>query len=256
MTNKAGPGPHIIRTGRLGWSAYARIYAAVIDKALTHIEAAEAVGAGSQSVREILWRMEHLRLVHVETWCKHYKARGPLAARFRAGEGVSAPYPSATAVDVPGASLAAGNPRSELISFAHIMRALQDGATRADIMDQTGCSHSNLSKLLRTMKGLGIVHVCSWQRRCDEPGQPAEVLQLGAGRNAPKPKPIDGAERARRYWVKRRAREAGVRVSMALAGQGAIKACGIQQYHLLGAGSHDGASRTKSAARGAEGVPA
>lgn len=256
MTNKAGPGPNIIRTGRLGWSAYARIYAAVVDKALTHPEVAEAVGSGSQSVREILWRMEHLRLVHVETWCRHEKGRGPWAARFRAGEGVSAPYPNDTAIDAPGASLAAKNPRPELISFACIMRVLQEGATRADIMEQTGCSHSNLSKLVQTMKGLGIVRISAWQRRPDDSGQPAEVLQLGTGRNAARPEPISDTEKGRRYWTKRRAREAGVRVTMALAGKGAIKACGMQQYHLLGAGSHDGASRTKSTARGTEGVPA
>ena len=45
------------RNGRLGLQAYARIPAEITTTPKT-LQAAEAMGIGKQSMREILWRME------------------------------------------------------------------------------------------------------------------------------------------------------------------------------------------------------
>ena len=72
------------RNGRLGLQAYARILAEITTTPKTPAQAAEAMGIGKQSMREILWRMEHMKLAHVVGWVEPELKRGFLAPLFAA----------------------------------------------------------------------------------------------------------------------------------------------------------------------------
>jgi hypothetical protein len=212
------------------------VLALVWHQPLTHEAAAEQLKRGAQTMREILWRMEHLGLVRVVAWCQPRKVRGILAASFQArqpGDPASVPYPRPLAKATPGSTLAANNPRPELISFANIVRTLRDGATRGDLTEATGVMHHRLAPLLRELRSQGIAHRSGWARR-DEGGAPAEVLQLGPGRDAPRPPRQTCKERHVRWRTRKNAREAGRRVNAALAGVGRVTVLGVQSYHLLG----------------------
>ena len=59
--------------------AYARILAEITTTPKTPAQAADAMGIGKQSMREILWRMEHMKLAHVVGWVEPELKRGFLA---------------------------------------------------------------------------------------------------------------------------------------------------------------------------------
>jgi hypothetical protein len=236
VTNPAGPGPNVVRTGRMGLQAYARALALVWHQPLTHEAVAEQMKRAPSSLREILWRMEHLGLVRVVQWQQPRKVRGILAAAFQAcqpGDPASVPYPRALTKPTPGSTLAMTQPRPELISFANILRTLRQGATRDELREVTGVAHHRLSTLVRELRTLGIAHRSTWAPR-NKGGAPAEVLQLGPGRDAPRPRRQTYEEKSARYRLKRRTREAARRVNAALAGAGQAPARGVQSYHLLG----------------------
>jgi hypothetical protein len=236
VTNPAGPGPNVPRTGRMGLQAYARVLALVWHQPLTHEDVAEQIKRSASSLREILWRMEQLGLVRVVQWQQPRKVRGILTAAFQAcqpGDPASAPYPRALNKPTPGSTLALTKPRPELISFANILRTLRLGATRDELREVTGVAHHRLSALLRELRTLGIAHRSTWAPR-NKGGAPAEVLQLGPGRDAARPRRQTYEERSARYRLKRRTREAARRVNAALAGTAPVPFLGVQSYHLLG----------------------
>ncbi len=223
-------------TGRMGLQAYATVLAAVWDQPATHEDVLEHVGRGGQVLREILWRMEHLGVVREAEWRQPRARRSILGAAFIArheGDPPSAPYPRPLNKPSPGSTLARNNPRPELVAFANIVRTLRAGATRAEIREATGVAHHRISALLAVMRRLGIVHRSAWEGRDCGAGMPAEVLKLGRGRDCPRLPTLTEQEKQARYRARRSAREAGRRVTAALAGSERVVAFGPQSYHLL-----------------------
>ena len=183
------------RNGRLGLQAYARILAEITTTPKTPAQAAEAMGIGKQSMREILWRMEHMKLAHVVGWVEPELKRGFLAPLFAGGNGESLPYPRPLRRQAPGATLARSNPKPELMSFAHICRCLTDGMTRSEIHAETGVAQMRIRLLMREMRRLKLAHRCGWIGREDGAGSPAEVLKFGRGTDAPRPRILTDKER-------------------------------------------------------------
>lgn len=191
------------KIGRFGYATYARMLSLVKEPAsIAHV--VEKTGAKRQSVREILWRMERLGLVHVADWQEPTGRSSYMEPLFVIGEGGSAPYPRTVRRAPIGSTR--GRPRSELIAFAAIVRLLRQGATRNDLFEQTGVAYMRVSNLLREMRRLGLVHTSDWRCRDDGTGRPAEVLSLGAGKNAPRLRTISRAEIQRASRQRRRAR--------------------------------------------------
>lgn len=222
------------RNGRLGLQAYARILAEVAASPTTPARAGEALCVGKQSMREILWRMEHMGLVHVTGWTQPELKRGFLAPMFAAGQGVSCPYPRQLRRHAPGSSLARSTPKPELMAFASVIRCLRDGMTRREIRAETGIAVMRLGLLLRELRRLGLAHRSAWSVRDDGAGAPAEVLSYGPGKDAPRPKALTEEERGLRYRTKRRARELTAAVTHAIAGRVELPRFGVQQFQLLG----------------------
>lgn len=218
----------------MGLVQYARVLAEIKTEPKTHEQVSAASGRGKQTMREILWRLEHLRIVHVVEWRRPEKLRSLMAAAFVLGEGESAPYPNALKRATPGSELARNNPRPELIAFATIINALRNGATRAELHRQTGVAHHNIARLLRELRANGLLHIGAWEVRDSTAGKPSEVLQFGPGKDAPRPKTLTAKQKQDRYRMRRRQRTATLRIVGAIAGQAAIPKHGMQSYHLLG----------------------
>lgn len=225
------------RNGRLGLQAYARILAEITGTPKTPAQAADAMGIGKQSMREILWRMEHMKLAHVVGWVEPELKRGFLAPLFAAGNGESLPYPRPLRRQAPGATLARSNPKPELMAFAHVCRCLQAGMTRSEIHAETGVAQMRIRLLLREMRRLKLAHRCGWIGREDGAGSPAEVLKFGRGTDAPRPRILTDKERQERHRKRKRAKQISASVARAIAGQGALPKFGVQQFHLIGAGA-------------------
>lgn len=182
--------------GSFGHTTYAQ-FLATCKKPATVSEVCEATGAKTQTVREILWRMERLGLVHVTGWSNLAGRSGSKHPLFRAGEGESVPYPRPLNRLPFGACK--GSPRSELVAFAAIVRMLRDGATRKEIHEQTGVAYMRVSNLLRAMRAHGLIHTGAWLGRESGFGSPTEVLVYGPGKNAPRPPTQSRADIHRRY---------------------------------------------------------
>lgn len=217
--NPAGPPRHAVRTGRLGLVQYGRVLAAITEQPRTHAEVAAMLGHQPQTVREILWRMQHMGEAHVIGWQQPQRLRGLLAAVFRAGPGPSAPYPRPLRRTEPGAALALRNPKPELMSFCAVLRALRAGCTRAELHQETGVAYMRLSLLVRSLRAAGLVHRCGWQVRDDGTGKPAEVFLLGPGRDVPRLPRVPAAQKQAKYLAKRRAGVAMQRMVQATAGR-------------------------------------
>lgn len=234
-TRRTGPPPSVVRTGRLGLVQYSRVVAFIAQKPRTAVEVARLMGRGAQSLREILWRLEHMGEAHVVEWRAPEKKRSIMAAVFAAGPGTSVPYPRPMKRPVPGSTLAKNNPKPELIAFCSILRALRHGSTRSELHESTGVAQMRLGILLRHMRGAHQVYRCGWATENDRQGAPAEVLKLGNGRDAPRPPAMSAQEKGQRYRDRRRRRVATERVVNALKGVAPITPYGVQSYHLLGA---------------------
>jgi hypothetical protein len=227
-------------TGRWGLRRYAQILAAIYWKSRSANDVAEKLGClgtnSAQSVREVLWGMRDLGLVHVRSWSPHPSPRScVMTPVFAFGPGDDAPYP-VPCNRVPGQP--AGKwVRAELTHFATIVRELRTGATRTEICERCGTMHHNLAPLLREMRALSLARVCEWNFRESGAGQPAEVWKLGHGKEAQRPAPMSKEERQLRYRTRRRAKTATLRVVHAVAGDLTLPACGVQSWHLLGKAS-------------------
>lgn len=213
------------RPGRMGLVMYARILGACVKEAKKAVDVAADLGRARQSVHEILWRLESLGVAHVEDWVKPEHQNGMMSPLFRAFPGKSEPYPRELQRPPFGR---AGGTRSEIISFASALKAMSEGATRAEVLEMTGMSWCNFAKLLRELRKQRLVHVCSWEPRSDERSADVEVLKFGPGKDAPRPKPLTPSERYRRYRLRKSAKLAGQRIVHATAGSVPIEARGIQ----------------------------
>ena len=222
-----------INSGRMGLVQYSKVLAAITSEPRTHEQVADIVRRKGQSIREILWRLEHMGEAHVVRWQPPENRRSIMLAVFSAGPGPSVPYPRPLNRKPPGSTLARSNPKPELISFCNVIKELREGGTRAELHEATGVAPMRLGLLLHSLHRAGLVHVSGWLRDGGG-GYPAQVFVLGAGKDAPRPKRLSNVEKQVRYRTRRRTLIAMQRVTHATAGSGAIQVNGMQSYGLLG----------------------
>lgn len=233
MTNPKGPPPGTLRPGRDGQAHYARILQMLTEQPRTTAQVAVAFGRHSrQSMRQTLCRMRDMGLARITEWVPTPHQRGMRLPVFSAGQGPNAPYPNALHRPALGSGLVASDPRPELMMFAHVIRGLRHGATRRELIAMSGIARRHLTHLLRTMREIGLIHRSGWEERDEKGGSPSEVFSMGRGRDVPKPAPMPRKEIRDRYLARCRARKAGVRVTMALAGLGSIVVAGVQDYAM------------------------
>jgi hypothetical protein len=101
-------------------------------------------------------------------------------------------------------------PRMSAVANARMMQALIDGATRQEIMEETGLSYDTvrdyINAMLKPAEGPRVVYICGWQK--DPTGRHSiPVFKFGLEKtNAKKPKK-DRLQISRESRQRRRMRE-------------------------------------------------
>jgi hypothetical protein len=204
---------------RLCWRGYASILRAVQVEPLNITDIAIRLQCGLNNLRRIINRMHDLRLVHIARWDKR-KDKKNFQAVWAFGGADDAPYPDGSKKPgTPRGPNAWGMHRPELIAFANIIRALAVPVTRAELVECSGSTSCNISRLMRHCAAIKLVRIAAWDT--SKPGKPAAALQLGTGPDAPRPKPSPRKEIQRRCRAATKQRSMDQRFMRALATPGA-----------------------------------
>jgi hypothetical protein len=163
-----------------GYEDYGRVMQALPGTAR---QIAKRTGMQDSGVRRLVRAFWALGLAH-PGGRKPATARQPAEAIWRRGDG-----PKADGVRV-------GKPMRPLvqhIAFKHLWRALEDGATKAELRELTGLTVLTILRALRAMQ----VHICEYET--DALGRPVAVWKLGKKPDVPRPLPPSDVEKWRRY---------------------------------------------------------
>lgn len=139
--------------------------------------------SGGGYLREL--RRRHL--VHVAGWQKN-------------GNGFTTPlFGFGPAADCPRPLFSGADRDSEGMSRIVAALARRGAMTYREIAEVCGLSRNTIknARYMEILVAQQRVHVCAWRRNRN--GPMAAVYAAGAGPNEPKPAPLSGAERLRRY---------------------------------------------------------
>jgi hypothetical protein len=112
-------------------------------------------------------------------------------------------------------------PRMSAIANARMMQALVDGATRQEIIEETGLSYDTIrdyvNAMLKPAEGPRVVYICDWQM--DRTGRySTPVFKWGVGKtNAKKPRKCRN-QVAREYRARKKMKEAFYGIGRAITG--------------------------------------
>lgn len=203
------------RLGRMGLQAYAQLLVSVHANPGTAKDLAARFGRDAARMRQTLWRMEQLGVVHTVGWERPSRGPGMLIPVFRGGPGVSVPYPNPLRRRAHGRGRELTDPRPELIAFAGLIKAMMEPVTRRDLRVTTGIAHHRIGPVLRILRAGGLCFTAGWQLSAS---CPAELVQFGKGRNVPRPARQSATVKGRTYRERRRQIEGQLRILGALRG--------------------------------------
>lgn len=183
-----------LRSPRLGMRGYLCVIGYITAAPATSIDVAQAFGFGRQHTRELINRMGEIGLAHTTGKIRTGRS-GPLTPLWSAG---------------PGPIARNGKPCREMFpelsQLARILRALEDPCRVKDLARDLGAGYRQVQDLLNIGRALKIAHVVAWDMP-DNPqggGVPVACWVFGAGRDAPRPKPV-GKLATKRAWYARTA---------------------------------------------------
>lgn len=211
--------------GARGGLFYARILLSVWKEPGTSAEIARRVGSTRNTVARTMRRMYDLRLVRRKEWVRGDDGRN-MAALWSFEQGPDAPLPMTVKTGLPnqrpGHIVERIKPSAEMVTFAAIIRALQDEPKSTyDLVDASGATWSTVRRLLRFSRSIGLAYVAEWgeQRIPGGSGAPVGMWALGIDKpDARRPKPMPMPVAHRRYREARKQREHAAEVTRALAG--------------------------------------
>lgn len=173
-------------------SSYLDLARVMLALPATAVEVAQRVGMTERSTRLILRRLWAVKLVHPGATREVGKHRN-ITAVWLPGDGKAAPgLFTSRAVAL----------RSNLIAFATLWRALQEGSTAHDLGDDNGLSHVSVYRMLKYLRERKQVHIGGFMR--DALGRPVAIWVLGEGANAPRPRAQNATVKSRLYRERKR----------------------------------------------------
>lgn len=211
MTQKRKPGQH------MGVRDLADILKLITIEPMTAMQASSRHCLRVTHMRRTLKYFVQGGIAHVCGW--DCSKKGTPAAIFKAGPGVNVPQPLPRTGQPSKTGWGRGQrirPTVGAVAFCSIVKVLEEGATCAELVEQTGCHEGTVRPLLRHMKRAGLIHVCAWD--APSSGYPAQVFAMGQRRDALRPKRMTEKERSLKYYHERKARERQLTVMSALAG--------------------------------------
>jgi hypothetical protein len=212
-------------TTNKGMRRYVALLGAILRGDKTANQICEATGINVRSARPNLRCMVRLGLIHV---CGvDGSASGTPQAIFCFGPGVNAEMPLSKRFNRPCESHWSKEwhrtPTSEMIALKSVIKAMEEGgATKTEIIEQTGVHWSTLALLIRDMKRDNLAHICGWVSSME--GYPAAIFAYGPGRDVRKPKPECKRERSLRYYHQKRGAEKAMAAHAVLAGVASLEA--------------------------------
>lgn len=188
---------------RLARSNYVGLWLRLRAQPMDSYTLAAAASLKPQRCREILWAMVRARTLDVVAW-RRRSPMGMWLPVFAPGTGEVAPYPGYLGLRRrAGFSREAQRARTEMVSFGVLMQCLRDGLTLSQIVEATGGSETRIGRCLRMLRDAGAIFVATWERPSGF-GRWIPVWELGAGKDAPKPRALTKAEINRRLRGRRK----------------------------------------------------
>ncbi len=212
----------MIGTGRLGTKGYAELLLGLHRKPATSQELSARHGVDPRNMVYITRRMHGLKLVHIHGW--HQPCKGQARPIFGFGNAPDAPRPLRLKTGKPSTAVMAPPPKPaiDLVTFAHVMYALAEKRTVAEVQELSGGFIEALRRHIQHMHAIGLVHIAGWERR-PYYGPPTPLYRVGIGRaDAPRPLPMSKKESNARYRAKQRERAAYTQLARALASNASV----------------------------------
>lgn len=209
MNQKAKRGQH------LSVCDLADILKLITASPMTARQVFEQHKTGLVVLRRLLRCMVQLDVAHVSGW--DHSIRGTPAAIFAGGSGENVEPPlnrDGSATKTPWAKGARIRPSANMIMFGALVRALDEGATVAELVERVGCNPATAARFVNHMRRLGLAHIGAWHQSWT--GYPSRVFMLGAGRDVRRPKPLDAREKSLRNYHARQAKAKQAAINSAL----------------------------------------
>lgn len=209
MTKKATRGQH------LSVCDLADILKLITVAPMTARQVSEQHKCTATVLRRILRCMVQSGVAHVSGWDR--SVRGTPAAIFSGGPGENVPAPltvSGQPMETPWAKGVRARPNVNLILFASLIHALEEGGTVAELTERTGCNPATAAKFVNHVRRLGLAYVGAWHHNWT--GYPARVFMLGSRRDVPRPKAMTLQEKSLRQYHARQAKKKQAAINSAL----------------------------------------
>lgn len=189
--------------GHLG--VYAVICGMIARAEASTEEIAQKLGVQNRVVHRFLRYLEDNDLAHVHDWIKRDMRKGEPMEVWGWGFRMPAPRPLTTRGEPSRRSRARPDGVRAMSSrFVKLIKALEDGATRAQLHEASGISLRTLTYLLPLLRRQRLIRVEREKRRyCG--GQPIPVFALGGGNNVDPLQPICPLVLKRNYRERKRA---------------------------------------------------
>jgi hypothetical protein len=170
---------------------------------------------GRNGVGLALRELQAAGLAHVVGW-KHCRPNGmgPLAAVWAFGQGDDVPRPSGKKLPRPVERI-----RPEMLAFVEAIRCVLEGpSTVKDMRERSGIGKGPAQTFTKVLREAGLLRIGDWEAS-GSVRAPAWVW--GGGQHAPKPPRKPKAQIDREYEERSRLRKRQIRISHALASNGA-----------------------------------
>lgn len=180
---------------KLGMVGYAHLAAMMCAAPCTATQLRHAAQIGHVAAYRWLMSLYQLGRVHIAAW--QCQSKAPMLPLFSWGPGKDAEAPRlrpngkpVAAVNMPVRRLC-----HSVVAWEYLLRSIEAPASRVEVKAATGLDHTTIQEALASLVALGLAHVPMWVDR-EQGGAPLPQYQLGAGPNAPMPRPKRGEQKA------------------------------------------------------------
>lgn len=203
---------------------YASLLKAVVRDMKPISEVAVDAGCSVRMGRIIMARLHTLGMVHIAGWISSKK--GPSSACWRMGNQKDVPSPvCSNGNTLPPREKRPLRPRVvgvETLHFSRLIRTLSEPISAEDIRVITGRAPSTIYHSLRTLRAVGLAHICEWDRP-RHAGDFTPLWQFALDKaDKPRPRAYTAQELHRRHRTARKQRDQTLAVLRALSANSSV----------------------------------
>lgn len=202
------------RRGILGYSLVLRV---LMDRPQTTKELETTLGIGNSPLRLLMSQMRSRKLIHVNAWIPNDVGRSWFM-QWAVGDKPDASLPlNRFGEPAKIRRNAKQHARPELAAFVVMLEELQNAVTISALSEMMGVYRDTVSRQLKFMQSLRLVHIAGWDRSSGS-YKPVAMYKWGDFPNLPRPKAKGKKHYDAVAWQKRKQRNADVRMMKAMAG--------------------------------------